>query len=255
MPSLKDRYSYKIGHGRAEPGPAGRARPHGRNRLPGDARARGPRSRPASSTAASTTSCSPLPPAEPVPDCATSGEASNSGVELDVQDARAPARRPGRELHVPAAGEPQRARRSRSSTRRGTRGGCRSPARSRRPCRSSAASTTRPAGETQNEAGHYLDVPSFAVVNVKAVWTIRRGLDAELGAPQRLRQVLLARRRLSRGRAGPCWRRCGGRSEGGRPQPPPSSATRPRPGRARRPPPCGARATPGTAPCRCRRSA
>jgi iron complex outermembrane receptor protein len=33
----------------------------------------------------------------------------------------------------------------------------------------------------QNEAGHYLDAPSFAVVNAKAVWTIRRGLDAELG--------------------------------------------------------------------------
>jgi iron complex outermembrane receptor protein len=33
----------------------------------------------------------------------------------------------------------------------------------------------------QNEGGHYLDAPSFAVVNTKAVWTIRRGLDAELG--------------------------------------------------------------------------
>ena len=33
----------------------------------------------------------------------------------------------------------------------------------------------------QNEAGHYVDVPSFAVVNAKCVWTIRRGLDGELG--------------------------------------------------------------------------
>jgi iron complex outermembrane receptor protein len=34
---------------------------------------------------------------------------------------------------------------------------------------------------TQNEAGTYLDVPSFATANLKGVWTIRGRVDAELG--------------------------------------------------------------------------
>lgn len=33
---------------------------------------------------------------------------------------------------------------------------------------------------TQNEAGTYLDVPSFATANLKGVWTIHQGVDAEL---------------------------------------------------------------------------
>jgi iron complex outermembrane recepter protein len=34
---------------------------------------------------------------------------------------------------------------------------------------------------TQNEGGTYMDVPPIAVVNLKGVWTIRRRVDAELG--------------------------------------------------------------------------
>jgi iron complex outermembrane receptor protein len=33
----------------------------------------------------------------------------------------------------------------------------------------------------QNEAGHYLEAPSFAVLDAKGVWIIRHGLDAEFG--------------------------------------------------------------------------
>jgi iron complex outermembrane receptor protein len=33
---------------------------------------------------------------------------------------------------------------------------------------------------TQNEAGRFLDVPSFATANLKGIWTIRRQVDAEL---------------------------------------------------------------------------
>ncbi len=32
---------------------------------------------------------------------------------------------------------------------------------------------------TQNEAGNYKDVAAFAIVNLKASWTIHRHLDAE----------------------------------------------------------------------------
>jgi iron complex outermembrane receptor protein len=34
---------------------------------------------------------------------------------------------------------------------------------------------------TQNEAGHYFDAPSFAILDVKGVWIVRQALNAELG--------------------------------------------------------------------------
>jgi outer membrane receptor for ferrienterochelin and colicin len=33
----------------------------------------------------------------------------------------------------------------------------------------------------QNEAGHYLDAPSFAVLDLEGIWTVRRGLSLEAG--------------------------------------------------------------------------
>ncbi len=46
---------------------------------------------------------------------------------------------------------------------------------------------------TQNEGGHYLDAPSFAVLDLKGVWLVGHGVDAELGVFNAFDKYLLAR--------------------------------------------------------------